>query len=202
MYMKKTLQFMLYFALATAVVSCNGNKKKEKPVQPKIEKRDLKGLKIAYYHSDSLKEQFTYFKEQEEIVTKKQTAFQKEVDRRTKEYQNFIVRNNEKLQSGMLSQNEQVQIQQQAQRMESNLMQYQQTQGAKLEEETMKKLEAISKKIEAFGKLFCEENKIDILLIHGQGGQINYITPSMDVTRAFTSYLNAHQAEIEADIQK
>jgi Skp family chaperone for outer membrane proteins len=95
-----------------------------------------------------------------------------------------------------------MQIQQQAQRLEADLMQYQQAQGAKLEEETLKKLEAISKKIEAFGKRFCEENKIDILLIHGPGGQVNYISPAMDVTRSFTSYLNAHQSEIEADIQK
>ena len=201
--MKKSSYLLFTLIVVLGFTACNSStKKEEKPIPPKVEKRDLGELKIAYYHSDSLKEQFTYFKEQEAIVTKKQKVFQQEVDRRTKEYQNFIVRNNEKLQSGMLSQNEQMQIQQQAQRMESSLMQYQQTEGAKLEEETMKKLEAISKKIESFGKRFCEENGIDILLIHGPGGQLNYITPTMDVTRSFTSYLNAHQAEIEADIKK
>jgi Skp family chaperone for outer membrane proteins len=201
--MKKFVYLIFTVTVIAGFTSCKSStKKEEQPIPPTVEKRDLGGLKIAYYHSDSLKEQFTYFKNQEAIVTKKQKAFQQEVERRTKEYQNFIVRNNEKLQSGMLSQNEQMQIQQQAQRLEADLMQYQQAQGAKLEEETLKKLEAISKKIEAFGKRFCEENKIDILLIHGPGGQVNYISPAMDVTRSFTSYLNAHQSEIEADIQK
>ena len=62
----------------------------------------MKGLKIAYYNSDSLKVQFDYFKKEEAIVTNRQKAFQKEVERRTNEYQNYIVRNNEKLKSGIL----------------------------------------------------------------------------------------------------
>jgi Skp family chaperone for outer membrane proteins len=81
-------------------------------------------------------------------------------------------------------------------------MQYQQTEGARLEKETMEKLETISRKIEAFGKQFSEENGIDILLIHGPGGQINYISSAMDVTKEFTAFLNEHQEEIEKDTKK
>jgi Skp family chaperone for outer membrane proteins len=101
-----------------------------------------------------------------------------------------------------LSENEQVQIQQNAQRMEGELMQYQQNEGARLENETMKKLEAISKKIESLGKKFCELNNIDIMLINGPGGQINYINGSMDVTKEFAAYLNQNQAEIDKDLKK
>jgi Skp family chaperone for outer membrane proteins len=162
----------------------------------------MKGLKITYYNSDSLKVYFDFLKREEAIVTKKQKVFQGEVQRRTKEYQNYIVRNNEKLQNGLLSENEQVQIQQNAQRMEGELMQYQQNEGARLENETMKKLEAISKKIESLGKKFCELNNIDIMLINGPGGQINYINGSMDVTKEFAAYLNQNQAEIDKDLKK
>lgn len=187
--------------LLLVAASCGKPEKAKESTPPKVEARDMKGLKIAYYNSDSLKVYFEYFKEQEAIVTKKQTAFQKEVERRQKEYQNYINRNNEKLRNGMLSENEQIQIQQKVQQMESSLMQYQQNEGTKLEKETMEKLESISKKIEVLGKQFSEENKIDILLIHGQGGQINFINPSMDVTKEFSEYLNLKQAEIENDIK-
>ena len=184
-------------------VSCNKSLEKVKEnTTPKVEARDMKGLKIAYYNSDSLKVYFEYFKEQDAIVTRKQKAFQKEVERRTGDYQNFIVRNNQKLQSGLLSENEQMQIQQRAQQMEADLMQYQQAEGGRLEKETLEKLESISKKIEVFGKQFSEENNIDILLIHGQGGQINFVNPSMNVTKEFTAFLNEHQAEIEKDVKK
>ena len=191
-------------AAAFIVAACGKSDEKSEKVNttPKVEVRDMKGLKIAYYNSDSLKLYFEYFKREEGVVTKKQERFQKEVQRRTQEYQNFILRNNEKLQSGLLSENESMQIQQRAQQMEGELMQYQQNEGAKLEKETMQKLEAISKKIEVFGKQFSEENAIDILLIHGPGGQINYINASMDVTKEFTAFLNEHQSEIEKDIKK
>lgn len=195
--------FFLSVGMLVFIVSCG--KTPEKPKEnttPKVETRDMKGLKIAYYNSDSLKVMFDYFKEQDAIVTKKQQNFQKEVERRTRDYQNFIVRNNEKLQSGLLSENEQMQIQQRAQQMEAELMQYQQTEGGKLEKETLDKLESISKKIEIFGKEFSEENNIDILLIHGKGGQINFINPGMDVTKEFTAFLNEHQEEIEKDAKK
>lgn len=195
---------IILIALAAIWMSCGEQEAEEVKVEnttPKVIERDMKGLKIAYYHSDSLKKYFEYFKSEESIVTAKQKSFQKELERKSKDYEDFISRNNQKLQSGLLSENEQMKIQQQAQMMEAELMQYQQNQGVKLEEETLKKLETISKKIETWGKKFCEENKIDILLIQGPGGQINYINSAMDVTKEFTAYLNQHQKEIEKDIK-
>lgn len=197
--MKKIIVAIL---VTGALVACGKSEKKEVSTIPKVEARDMKGLKITYYNSDSLKVYFDFLKKEEAIVTKKQKAFQSEVQRRTKEYQNYIIRNNEKLQNGLLSENEQVQIQQNAQRMEGELMQYQQNEGARLENETMKKLEAISKKIESLGKKFCEQNNIDIMLINGPGGQINYINGSMDVTKEFAAFLNQNQAEIDNDLKK
>lgn len=190
--------------LFVSMVSC-GKKEEEKPkadTTPKVEVRDMKGLKIAFYNSDSLKVQFNFFKEQEAIVNKRQKNFEKELERRQKEYQEFIIRNNQRLQNNELSENQAMQIQQRAQQMEAEIMQYQQTEGARLEKETIDKLEAIRKKIETYGKQFSEENGIDILLIHGQGGQINYINATMDVTKEFTEYLNQREEEIEKDIKK
>lgn len=80
-------------------------------------------------------------------------------------------------------------------------MQYQQNEGAKLEKESFDKSTAINKKIEAFGKEFSEKNGIDLLLMHGPGGQINFVNPSMDVTTEFVNFLNEKQAEIEKDLK-
>lgn len=193
---------VLLTSILLVLSSCGKAEKVKENTVPKVESRDMKGLKIAFYNSDSLKVYFEYFREQEAIVTKKQTGFEKEVERRSKEYQNFIMRNNEKLRSGLLSENEQVQIQQRAQQMEAAIVQYQQSEGGKLEKETMEKLQAISKKIEVFGKEFSKKNGIDVLLIHGQGGQINFINPSMDVTKEFSAFLNEHQSEIDKDSKK
>ena len=193
--------------------SCNSAPKKEKvstvpkvvskvSTVPKVVSRDLKGFTIVYYSNDSIKQNFLYYKEQDAIVTKNQKAFQTELERRTNELQQYIQRNSEKQMNGLLSENEVAQIQQKAQQMEQSVMQYQQVEGAKIEEETMKKLEEISKKIEVLGKKYCELHKIDLMLIHGDGGQLNYINPSMDVTKEFIAFLNENQASIEKDLKK
>lgn len=201
--MKTINKVIIVLAVGTVMVSCGG-KGKEKNAEnttPKVEAAKVGELKIAYYDSDSLKKYFDYYREQDSLVTKKQLSFQKEIERRSKDYQDFIVRKDGEARSGLLSQNEMAQVQQKMQQMEAELMRYQQERGAQLEAETMKKLEEISNKISALGKQFSEENKIDILLIHGKGGQMNFINPAMDVTKEFIAYLNQRQGEIEKELK-
>jgi outer membrane protein len=187
--------------LSLVIAACGNKKKEADSTVPNVQPREVGQLRIAFYHSDSLKTNFDYYREQDSIVTKKQLSFQKEIEKRSKDYQDFIVRKDGEARSGLLSQNEMAQVQQKMQQMEAELMRYQQERGAQLENETMKKLEEISNKISVLGKQFSEENKIDILLIHGKGGQMNYITPKMDVTKEFIEYLNQRQEEIEKDLK-
>ncbi len=196
---KPIISFLTFSILVT---SCGSESKKDKKdTKPKVEVRDTKGLKIAFYSNDSIKEKFEYYKREDAAVTKKQKAFQSELEKRSREYDNFVQRKDQEARNGLLSENEIMLAQQKAQQMQASIMQYQQTQGAKIEEETVKKLEAINKKIEALGKKYCELHGIDILLMHGQGGQLNYITPSMDVTNEFINFLNENQDQIEKELK-
>ena len=189
--------------LGFLLLSCNDAKKKdaEADKNPTVITRYDKSLVIAYYHQDSLKERFDYYKKEDQVITRKQKTFEAEMKRRGKELEDYVRRNDEKARNGLLSQNEIMQIQQKAQSMEQELMQYQQTQAAKIEEESVKKLEAITKKIETLGKMYSEKNNIDILLIHGAGGQLNFINEKMNVTSDFIRFLNENQASIEKDLK-
>ena len=185
------------------IQSCSNKEAKENPTDknPTVITRYDKNLVIAYYHQDSLKERFDYYKKEDLVITGKQKLFESEMKRRGKELEDYVRRNDEKARNGLLSQNEIMQIQQKAQIMEQELMQYQQTQAAKIEEESVKKLEAITKKIETLGKMYSEKNRIDILLIHGAGGQLNFINEKMNVTADFIRFLNENQASIEKDLK-
>ncbi|MFM1809089.1 MAG: hypothetical protein RLZZ382_314 [Bacteroidota bacterium] len=195
----------LFYAscLGFLLLSCNDAKKKdaEADKNPTVITRYDKSLVIAYYHQDSLKERFDYYKKEDQVITRKQKLFEAEMKRRGKELEDYVRRNDEKARNGLLSQNEIMQIQQKAQTMEQELMQYQQAQAAKIEEESVKKLEAITKKIETLGKMYSEKNNIDILLIHGAGGQLNFINEKMNVTSDFIRFLNENQANIEKDLK-
>ena len=193
--------FVLPVLLFVLACSNEPKKKDDSSNKPTVITRYEKSLVIAFYHQDSLKERFDYYKREDQAVTRKQKAFESELKRRSKELEDYIRRNDEKARSGLLSQNEIAQIQQKAQTMEQELMQYQQNQAAKIEEESVKKLEAITKKIETLGKLYCEKNGIDILLIQGVGGQLNFINEKMNVTSDFIRFLNENQASIEKDLK-
>ena len=197
------MRIFILFQFACFLFACsnNENSTKKSTPNPTVITRYDNNLVIAFYHQDSLKERFDYYKKEDQAVTKKQRVFEAEIQRRSKELEAYIRRNDEKARNGLLSQNEIAQIQQKAQTMEQQLMQYQQTEGARLEQESLKKIEAITKKIEVLGKLYCEKNNIDILLIHGNGGQINFINNKMNVTSDFIRYLNENQATIEKDLK-
>lgn len=180
--------------------SCGEKPAPKKDTTPKVAVRSLGGLKIAYYSNDSIKANFAYFVKEEGIIKRKQKAFESEVERRTKAYEAFITKKDAEARGGLLSQNEIAQVQQRAQEMQNQIMQYQQTEGAKIEELAMKSLETVNKKIEALGKKYCEKHQIDILLMHGAGGQINYINDRMDVTTEFVNFLNENQAQIEKEL--
>lgn len=193
-----------YIAIATLTLTACGEKNKEKTDStPEIQSRDMKGLKIAYYNLDSLVLHFDYYVEQDSIITKRRNGFQAEYERRGKELENFVRSNQEKQQKGLLSEREIAQIQQVIQQREMALMNYQQTEGGKLEKEIMDVQSSLNKKVKVFGEEFAKKHGIDILMIHAEvGSPINFIDPSMDVTKEFTAYLNEHQAEIEKDMGK
>lgn len=182
------------------IAACSSPAPVKKDSTPKVPTTRLDGLKIAYYANDSIKKYFDYFKREEAKAEKIQKRFETELKKRNKVYEDYIIKKDQEARSGLLSQNEIAMVQQKAQQMQNELMQYQQTEGQRIEEQTMKSLEAINKKVELWGKKYCEKHHIDLLLIQGQGGQINYINKEMDVTKAFINFLNENQSQIEKEL--
>jgi Skp family chaperone for outer membrane proteins len=195
--MKKIILFSLALGLLGA---CSQEQKPSTKSIPKVVAKDLDGLKIAYYSNDSIKKYFDYFKNEEARAEKKQRSFEAELTKRNKAYEDFVIKKEQEARAGLLSQNELAMVQQKAQQLQADLMRYQQEEGQKIEKATLKSLEEINKKVETWGKKYCELHQIDLLLIQGQGGQINYINKSMDVTKAFINFLNENQKEIEKDL--
>lgn len=191
--------------LGLVITSCGGGKKADKATEntvPNVQIQKVGELKIAFYDQDSMKANFEYFKQEEKMVTRKQKAFQGILEKKQKDMETYYNTFMTRAQNNELSQVESEGYQRNLQLQEQELMKYQQEEGAKLEKETMEKLEAISNKIDKFSKKYCEEHGIDILMIHAKGGQFNYINPKMDVTKEFTAYLNQNQEEIQKELKK
>lgn len=179
--------FLLGFAV---LLSCGGNNKKPEVVKPTVITRYDPSLVIAFYNVDSVQENYVAFKKENDLFKGKETAYQKELERMYKQRNDFVTVNDQKAKAGQLSENQILEIQKRVQTMEQEIMNYEQTQGAKLDEDAKSKFNVFAKKIEQLGKKYCEVNKIDILLIQGEQSPINYISPKMDVTRDFIRFLN------------
>ncbi len=198
----------LKIALLGLVIASCGEKKQEKVkvvenTTPHIEVQKVGELKIAYYDQDSMKLNFEYYKQQEKIVESKQIAFNKSLEAKRTEGQAYLDTYTRRAQNNELSQDDMKAYEENLQKMENSILQYQQTEGAKLEQETNKRLETIGNKIQSFSKKYCLENNIDILVVYSKvGGQIGYINPSMNVTKEFTAYLNQNENQIKKEIGK
>jgi Skp family chaperone for outer membrane proteins len=134
-------------------------------------------------------------------MTSKQKSFEAELQKKQAEFDAFISKNEGLMKQGLLSENEQIALSQKAQTMQKQIAEFQQTQGQALEKEAIDKMTVMGNKVEKFAKEFSQKNKIDILLIHGKGGQIGFIESTMDVTNEFVNYLNEKQAEIAKDLK-
>lgn len=185
------------------IVSCNNKQEvKVENTKTNVSSRKLGELKIAYYVQDSMKLHFKYYKEQDSIFSKRQLAFQSQIAEKRKQMESYYMNFMKRVQNNELSQVESEGYQRNLQNQEAELIKFQEQEGGKLEQETLKKFEEVSKKIEKFSEDFCNQNNIDLLIIHAPGGQFNYISPEMNVTEEFIAFLNKSQQEIENDIKK
>ncbi|WP_343603810.1 OmpH family outer membrane protein [Fluviicola sp.] len=191
--------------LGLTTFACSDKKEEAKtkeetpPVVPTV---DSKGLKIAFYYSDSLKEGFTYYKNEDARITKKGEAFQNELMSKQRSLEQKAQNYEKYMREGTMTGADMQSLENEIVRLREQLMNMQQSRGAQLEKETSEALTVLSKKIEVAGKKYCEKYGIDILLIHGQGGQINFINDKMNVTRSFIDFLNHEQEMMDKDLGK
>jgi len=193
---------IFFFAVVLLIMSCGDAKEKQKVIEKQVNlvSQDSSDFIIAFYYNDSIKTGFDYYRKIEANLNSRQVSYQSQIQSKTQKYQNFVTKKQKDIQAGLLSENEMMQVQQKAAEMEQDIVQYQQREGARLEEDMLKNLESINKKLEAFGKLFSENHGIDILMGYSSGQQINYISPQMNVTSSFIDFLNNEQKKLEEDL--
>ncbi|MES2557436.1 MAG: OmpH family outer membrane protein [Bacteroidota bacterium] len=193
---------LIYIALAgltfaAVVTACSDDTKKEKEVEaPSVPTVDPQGLKIAFYESDSLNEGFTFLKTQDSLLKKKQDKFQKDLESRQRNLEanyNRLVEGEQKMiYTAAELQSKKMEFERQSQ----SLQLFQQNEGTKLQEEAMEMQKVLQNKVSEFSKRYCEKYKIDMLIMHGEGGQFSYYNPKMDVTKSFIEFVNAEQKKL------
>jgi outer membrane protein len=188
---------LIGLTLGTAITACSGDKKDKEVKSPDIPTVDANGLKIAFYESDSLNEQFTYLKTQDSILKKRQEKFEKDVVGRQTSLQsryNELVTAEQKM---LVTASDLQRMKSEFERQQMSLQNYQQNEGEKLQKEAIEMQTVLQNKVNEFSKRYCEKYKIDMLIMHAPGGQFTYYNPKMDVTESFIGFVNAEQEKME-----
>lgn len=199
----KTMKFLSVLAVGVLLASCGNDKKTEEvktETPPKVQAVDTKGLKIAFYYMDSLKNNFTYYKNEEARINKKSKNFESQLSSRQKALIDLNNRFQQRLQSGSADPNELSKMENEIKRRDQQLQVYNQEEGMRIQEEANTSLTALSKKIDAAAEKYCKKYGIDVLFTHGAGGQLSYVNKKMDVTKSFIEFLNKEQSDLEKDM--
>lgn len=197
--MKYLLITLLGIATALTVANCSDDKVKSEKA-PDVPVKDPKGLKIAFYYTDSLQKGYDYFRVEDSLMTIKGEAFQKELLRRDQALKKKAKAFDDAYKARTATSEQLAAWEGELQRENQQLMVYQQNRGSELEKETAEALEVLMKKIDVAAEKYCKKYGINILLKHGQGGQINYADKNMDVTESFIDFLNNEQEQMNKDM--
>lgn len=154
------------------------------------------GLKIAFYHSDSLNAGYTFLKEQDVQLTARKEKLEKELaDRQAdlqKKYDALMLAQ----QNMLYSAPEMRQKQEEFERLRTELETYQKTEGGKLQQDAIDMQMLLQLRVTEFARKFCEQKNIDVLQMYAPGGQFSYFNPKLDVTKEFVLFVNAEQSKL------
>lgn len=195
--MKLRKETIIGLALLAGVAACKEEKKTPDVTAPKIEAVNPGDLKIAFYNSDSLAENYTFLKEQDSLMKLKETRYNNALLSRQRSLESLAKTIEEARQKMTATPEQFAKMEQNFYAKQQDAAMYQQNEGMKLQKEVADIQKVIANKMLEASKSYCEKFKIDILLVHGQGGQFGYIKPSMDVTKSFTEFVNAEHDKVK-----
>lgn len=199
--MKKLLMVLGVGALTLISCKSSSNKSDSKASQKEVQAVNASALKIAFYVEDSIATGFEYYKQEKGRLEGKQKTFEKKIEQMQKELESLGKTFEGKYRNNELAPVQIEQYQQRIQQMQMEIYNYQQTEGAKLEEEAFNGTKALMDKIDAYGMEFSQSNGYHILLSKKVGGQLIHADSTFDVTKEFIDFINNKEGEIAKDLE-
>ncbi|ADY52802.1 outer membrane chaperone Skp (OmpH) [Pseudopedobacter saltans DSM 12145] len=178
------------FALALTIVSCNSGEKgttKEAGSQTKIEKRETE--QIVYVNSDSLLNNYEYFKSLKEKFEAKSKKAEAELKNKGAAFQREVAAYQQSAQT--MSADQRAQTEERLARKQQELQTYQQNAGSALAHEEAAENEKLYDKVADYLKKHAKEKGYKMVLTYSKGNSaILFADDNLDVTKDVIKGLN------------
>lgn len=190
-------------ALALGILllgACNRNKKAATTTKTNnTEQAAAKGgsgLKLAYVNGDTLNANYIFLKEQKASYSKKQKAFEAEMQQKEKAFQAEYIAFQKKAQAGTITQAEGDAAQKRLGQQQRALEERNQSISAQLMKEQNAIQDEFQTRLDAFLEKYNKEKNYDFIFTYSKaGGQILYANKALDITQEVLEAMNAESGE-------
>jgi outer membrane protein len=190
-------------ALTTLVFS-DCKKKADAPAATSVVVKDsvaasqpamMAASKVVFVNIDTLKEQYTYFKQQQAAFEQRERSLVAELDKKAQKFQEEYAALNEEAQKGTVPPAQLQQKGQALQAQQQSILAERDRKTKGLMEETQKFNENLQKKLNDVLKTLQKEKGFDYAVSHSKAGgsPFLYVNESLDITSEVVAILNAEK---------
>jgi outer membrane protein len=145
-------------------------------------------LKVAYFETDSLQNQYEYFKKVRDELAQKDAQIQKQLSQLRNQYMNKIKEYNQK--GPTLSQQEQSEFQQELMKLNSEYQQQEHDFDQDMQAEQLHKLQQVKTRIQNFLKTYCKNKGYSYVFATDEYDNIYYKDTICNITSELVHLLN------------
>lgn len=180
---------ILFLALGVALASI-GCKENAGSAANSDSKGTASASRIVYVNTDTLLNNYDYYKDVVKEFENKRFALENELQRKGTSFQNEVAMFQRRIQAGGMTEEQARTTQQQLQKKEQDIMMYRDNSMNSLGEEQAKKTDELITKIQDFLKKYNSNDRYDMVIGYSKGGGVLYAKENMDITAEVLKGLN------------
>jgi outer membrane protein len=153
----------------------------------------ISDLKIAYVHTDSVINNFAFFKMRSEEIADKGKKFESDLSSRARGFEQEVANFQQSAQS--MTMNQARAKEEELIKKERNLVSYRDNLMQELSAEESQLYNEVYDRIQEFMKGYAEENNYEMILSYTRGGGVWYANKALDITKSVTDGINKAYSE-------
>jgi outer membrane protein len=158
-----------------------------------ISEVDISDLKVAYLHTDSVINNYTYFIERSAEIAEKGKKFEGELSSRAKGFEQEVA--NFQQSASSLTMNQARAKEEELVTKERNLVTYRDNLMKELSADENKLYTEVYDRIQDYLKEYAKENDLEMILSYTRGGGLWYANDSLDITKSVTEGINQEYSQ-------
>jgi outer membrane protein len=157
-------------------------------------------LKVAYIHTDSVINNFEFFKERSEEIASKGKKYESELSNRARGFEQEVA--NFQQSANSMTMNQARAKEEELVKKERNLVSYRDNLMQELSADESKLYNDVYDKIQDYLNTYAEENNLEMILSYTRGGGVWYAKNHLDVTKSVIDGINSHYRDQKTTAEK